>query len=173
MSEKWRPVEEFTGYDVSNEGRVRGWRKGYRGGFMKRPMPIMLSTQKDKDGYPTIRLSDGKRRKKQRVHSLVLKAFVGPRPEGENASHLNGNRMDNRSVNLVWESQKQNIARKKEHGTQQIGENGSSSKLTNKDVRSIRRLDSEGVNFIRLAEMFGVTRQNIGHIVNRSTWTHV
>ena len=51
------------------------------------------------------------------VHRLVLEAFVGPRPEGMVARHLNGDPGDNRLENLAWGTQSENNYDKVRHGT--------------------------------------------------------
>ena len=45
------------------------------------------------------------------VHHAVLLAWVGPRPEGCQCDHLNGNNVDNRCCNLQWVTQSENIKR--------------------------------------------------------------
>lgn len=42
-------------------------------------------------------------------HVWILEAFVGPRPEGAVARHLNDNPGDNRLENLQWGSQSDNM----------------------------------------------------------------
>lgn len=53
------------------------------------------------------------------------------------------------------------------------GEDQHNSKLTEEDVRAIRRLDSEGMHKETIAAQFGVTRTNVYYIVNRKSWRHV
>lgn len=47
------------------------------------------------------------------------------------------------------------------------------SKLTLEQVIEIHRLWREGVSMIKLAKMFGVTRQNIHHLLTGKTWGEV
>jgi len=47
------------------------------------------------------------------------------------------------------------------------------SKLTEDDVRETRRRFSSGATLGELAEVFGVSRDNIGLIVRRKAWRHV
>jgi len=46
-------------------------------------------------------------------------------------------------------------------------------KLTEKEVRRIRRLSKSGVSRKELRVKFGVTKSNIAFIVNRETWKHL
>lgn len=53
------------------------------------------------------------------------------------------------------------------------GSKNGCSKLTEDDVREIRRLKAEGVKQVRLAERFGVSTVAISLIVLRKKWVHV
>jgi HNH endonuclease len=53
------------------------------------------------------------------------------------------------------------------------GKSNTSSKLTESNVREIRRLRFEGVGRNELAERYGVTPVTVHNIVTRKTWTHV
>jgi hypothetical protein len=68
-------------------------------------------------GYLTVKMSKDGVAKTWRAHSLVLSAFVGPRPPGFITRHLNGKRDDNRLENLAWGTLKENSADSKRHGT--------------------------------------------------------
>lgn len=51
------------------------------------------------------------------VHSVVCAAFIGPRPDGLVARHVNGDARDNRLVNLEYGTPAQNTADSIRHGT--------------------------------------------------------
>ena len=48
-----------------------------------------------------------------------------------------------------------------------------SAKLTEEEVREIRKLAKKGINYPSLALKYGVGREVIGSIVNRKSWKHV
>lgn len=102
MSEQWLPVPGSPGYEVSDQGRVRG------------PSGI-LHQGRMKVGY--LRVSLGSRSARKPVHTLVLTAFVGPRPTGMEACHNNGDHTDNRLVNLRWDTRRENQRDRVRHGT--------------------------------------------------------
>lgn len=72
---------------------------------------------------------------------------------------------------LRWASQKENIADSFAHGTFALGEAHGRSKLTSEQAKFIfneRRMSRD-----ELAEIFGVSRQNISFIQRGITWRHV
>lgn len=109
-AEEWRPVPGFQGrYEVSDLGRIRSL---LRGGD---PRPI--SQRPGWNGYPSARLSVGDGRERGLyVHTLVMLAFVGPRPAGMETRHLNGDRTDARLVNLAYGTHSENMQDRLAHG---------------------------------------------------------
>jgi hypothetical protein len=114
--EVWLPVPRWEGlYEVSDYGRVRSLpRDGWPGGMVKpylnrkshpRLMVALVNGRRENGGreeYPT-------------VHRIVLEAFVGPRPDGMEACHNNGNACDNRLTNLRWDTKLSNAADRRKH----------------------------------------------------------
>lgn len=105
----WLPVVGYEGlYQVSDDGSLNT--KSRRGEWI----PRAICT--DKNGYRRVTLSlDGKKYCRL-VHHLVLEAFVGPRPEGHECRHLNGNPGDNRLENLQWGTSTENSFDVVRHG---------------------------------------------------------
>lgn len=105
MKEIWKKIEGWSGYSVSDLGRIR--QEVYI--KYKHTKPGILHL-KIRNRYPTVSLSGGNGNSKNKpVHQLVLEAFVGPRPKGMISRHLNDIKKDNRLSNLRWGTQKQNI----------------------------------------------------------------
>ena len=61
-------------------------------------------------------LSKKGRKKEERVHRLVLEAFVGPLPDGMVTRHLDGNPLNNHISNLQYGSQSENGLDTVRHG---------------------------------------------------------
>lgn len=102
------------------------------------------------------------------VHVLVAEAFIGPRPEGMDVRHLNGNPRDNRVTNLAYGTRSDNVRDCYRYG----GKNGR-GKLTADQVLEIRRLLRSGVGTADLAEKFGVCRRSIQSIRSGETFSYL
>ena len=123
--EQWRPVVGYEGlYEVSDQGqikRVEG-RVWNRRGFWITRKEGVLRPGTDSDGYLIVGLCKGGVRKTKKIHQQVLLAFVGSCPSGHQTRHLNGERKDNRLVNLSWGTHAENMADIERHGNRHRGE---------------------------------------------------
>lgn len=155
------PVPGYPRYLVTDHGQVWSTRSGK-----------FLKPTRDREGYLRVHLYPGG--KTMPVHRLVLLTFVGPCPEGYQTRHLNGESDDPRLRNLIWGTKEENRKDKIRHGTLHRGgakgERNHSAKLTEEQVREIRRLPH---SHRQLARMFGVSPRTIRNILRRTKWKHV
>jgi hypothetical protein len=170
--EEWRAIPGFPGYEVSDLGRVRSWKRF--GGFGKlptEPKPVVGSIHKA--GYPQVNLTvDGKKRYAF-VHRLVLETFVGPCPVGMECAHLNGVRSDARLSNLEWKTHADNELDKVRHGTVLRGSRHGCAVLDEYAVQALRIAAAAGMSHTTLAKLFMVDRTTVGLAVSGKTWSHV
>lgn len=115
-TECWRAIPGYEGsYEVSTFGRVRSLDRVDHRGYRRTGRPIFPSCSR---GYFRLGLSDAKgKRKSYGVHVLVLLAFVGPRPNGYEGCHFDGDPSNNRLSNLRWDSRSENQKDRARHGT--------------------------------------------------------
>lgn len=81
------------GYRVGDDGSVQVYRDGKWHELHKR-----MSRYGDWD----VRINRDGKRHMARVHKLVLRAFLGPRPRGYTPARRNGDPFDNRASNLFY-----------------------------------------------------------------------
>ena len=160
--EVWREIPGWEGkYLISNIGNVRS---NWFGKVSRK------TTYKDRDGYLRVNLYQKPRKACKLVSRLVLEVFVEPPKPNMEASHIDGNRQNNRVENLVWETRFENEQRKRIHGTIPRGERCGASVLTWVEVNSIRKERLSGVKLIVLASKYGVTPTTICGICKGKSW---
>lgn len=168
--EQWLGVPGFIGYEVSNLGRIRSF-KG-TGGRYNTPskIPRIIKSSPNSKGYPVHSFLNGKVRKTFTLHRLVAELFVPGKRQGVEVSHLDGDRLNCRADNLVWESHRENMLRQEAHETSPVGSRNARAKLSLSQVTEIERRASEGESFSALAKEFSVTYQTIRDIKIGKTW---
>lgn len=177
--EEWRPVvgyERF--YSVSSLGRVRTETK--RAWV---PKGHILAPNPRRRNYLSVGLQDERERKRHSLHAVVAAAFIGPRPEGMQINHKDGDPRNNRPENLEYCTCLQNIRHSIETGLkppgpyvrihQACGERIPWSRLTEREVRQIRGLARAGRGQSEIAREFSVSPSAIRKIIFRRSWKHV
>jgi hypothetical protein len=169
--EEWRSIKRFPAYQASSFGRIRRAAPDRRG----LGVGTVLAPRLGRAGYLLIGLlGPDHRQVTVTVHSVIADTFLGPRPSpAHEVAHNDGSRTNNAAGNLRWATRSENFADKHAHGTAATGERNPASKLTEADVREVRRLRDLGNSLRSIADRFGVSRVAVRHIVNRSTWSHV
>ena len=140
-----QPIVGYEGlYDVFSTGSVFSWpRRRSRGGLLRQGLS---------EGYPMVSLCKQGRHKSYKVHQLVLEAFDGLCPPGQECRHLDGNRLNNLwPLNLEWGTPSENGFDRTEHGT------NPSSKITDDQVAGAFQLWERGSLVSLIAVSLGVT----------------
>lgn len=109
MSEEvWKPIVGYERlYEVSNTGKVRSLNYNHTGKIRE------LKPRADGGGYLLVSLCKDGKVKTHKVHSLVMAAFVGPRPEGYDVNHIDERKTNNSLKNLEYCTRREN----NNHGT--------------------------------------------------------
>lgn len=105
MKEHWRDVVGFEGrYKVSDLGHVLS---RYTNPLTGNRKTIILKSAPNASGHMFVYLGRGNKRY---VHRLVLEAFVGPCPPGQECLHgPDHDPANNRLKNLRWGTRSQNM----------------------------------------------------------------
>ena len=154
MLELWKPVPLCGAYWVSSQGRVRKGKTLVTPNMRGRGEPKYLSVW--------LRLAPNQRIQKL-VHILVLETFVGPRPPGQQARHLDGATTNCSLANLKWGTPQENVADKKRHGTLW-------RKLSPAQVLELRARTWKRGEMVALAKKLGVSHSTISMLLSGKTW---
>lgn len=120
MTEMWRTIPSAPDYEVSDLGRVRSQLPATKD-RLRRICISGAGASSGQPGYPALSLQigePGSRRSVQRfVHHLVAEAFLGPRPDGMEIRHLDGNAHNSILSNLAYGTRSENVRDAVQHGT--------------------------------------------------------
>lgn len=163
MDETWKEIPG-TDYSVSNTGKVASMKKGWR----------VLKGSPSSDGYTCVDLCDGRGgRRSAKVHILVAEAFLGPRPTPKHeVNHMDGVRANPRVDNLEWVTRSGNQRHRFDvlkHGGN-VGETNGSAKVTEVEVREIRRRRAAGELLTTIAADFGIDQSTVSLIALGKKW---
>lgn len=166
MTEEWRDIPGYEGlYKISDMGRVEALPPARTKKSHARPDDAARGS------YQVVSLTKDGVRHVYRVHSLVMLAFAGRCPEGMEINHINGNKWDNRRVNLEYVTPKENMRHAVEVLGRAIGQ--AATKMNADTVRAMRQRYASGTPMKVLARYYDVAYGTVLGIVNRKTWKHV
>jgi len=168
-NEIWKNISVNSSYKISSYGKViRVWKNG-----KQKELKLFFNHK----GYLRATIMVNGKSKQFFVHRLVLEAFVGPCPKGFQTGHLDGKKDNNNINNLKWVSPKENQEHKKMHGTYLSGKTGPGAKLTEEQVRIIRKEyyfnGSRYGNCAELAKRFNVSKITISEAATGKTWKNL
>ena len=127
------------------------------------------------DGYPMLKVAG----KMVYAHRLAYELAVGQVPDELHVLHSCDNPRCINPAHLSPGTRSQNMKECSERGRARIpkpiklGEQNGAAKLTDVDVRSIRRLLHKGVTQQAIADRFAVTQRTISDIKLGKKWRHV
>lgn len=169
--EIWKPVVGLESmYKVSNMGRVASLRLGR-----------LIYVRTNPGGYQYVKLYLHKRTFVPMVHRVVLEAFVGPRPNGLQCRHLDGNKTNNALLNLCWGTPQENADDKRRivglrgeevpPRRQRRGSIKDRAPLTERTAREMRAKFRAAV--MSLATEYNVLPCHVWNVITRRAWKHL
>ena len=161
--EMWKKIKNFLDYEISCLGRIRSYRR-YSWGqiikprFWKSHSYLKVTLYRDFDS--------SRKRFELSLSHLMLENFVGPKPFGHEAHHIDGNMMKNSIQNLKWVTHSENCKESKrllimrqKHGSLKVEE-----------VWLIKKLLSHDIGVVFVSRMFNVTHGAISMIKHGKRW---
>jgi hypothetical protein len=125
----------------------------------------------DKNGYRRVSIWEPPDRLHLGLHVLVCKAFNGPPPfSGALVRHLDGDPLNNVASNLAWGTHRENAADARAHGTIARGRRNGHCRLTEEDVRGIRRALRSGSTQAAVGRPYGVNQSTVSKIARGERW---
>lgn len=173
-----KDIPNLDSYTVSEDGRV--FRKERiiktKNGKSWTIKEKELNLQTDSCGYKTVNLRKGDKRSRYSVHRLVALAFNPLKKHEEmQVNHIDGDKTNNHFTNLEWVTCKDNVKHAAEHGLRGnfVGEKNGGSKLSEKDVISIRNLWQSGKMQKEISAQFNITPATVSLIIRKKLWAHI
>ena len=96
-NENWVQIRDFPNYKISDFGRIRNNTTG-----------VILKPNLDGWGYPKVSLCSNGKKHTKKSHRLVAECFIENTDDKPEVNHKNGNKLDNRVVNLEWVTKSEN-----------------------------------------------------------------
>ncbi len=159
-----RRVPWASSYLISDRGELYSERFG---GRRRKIVPYI-----DKKGYAKFGITgdDGKRMLRG-AHQLVCEAFNGPRPEGLQCRHLDGDPSNNTPGNLRWGTAKENAADRKAHGRDRSPRPRVPHEIV-EGIKDVYFCENCNVTITRLAQALGLSREYVSDIINGKVRTN-
>jgi hypothetical protein len=172
-AEEWRFLPGTEAYAVSSHGRFKTFLlKGSKYGTRVVDGRLVDPFFAEHGGYPMVSLTyGGKPARPWGIHVLVALAFLGPRPEGTQVCHNDGNVLNSHVENLRYDTPTGNSLDREAHGTLPAKDRHWNTRLTPEIVSEIRRLGAlPGANHSQISRDFGLSRDYAGQIIKRRVW---
>ena len=166
-----KTITDFPNYAITKTGKV--WSKarirpGTRSGKIRGQW---LKSALMGSGYLGVTLCKNNKHFSCRIHSLVLETYIGRRPMKMQACHCNGDKHDNRLINLRWDTPLANMQDRDKHDKTARGERQGLSKLTKQKVCMIIYMWKTGLfSGKEIAKLYNITKYTVSDVVRRKTW---
>ena len=160
-NEIWKDIPGYEGlYQASTEGRVRSVSRFVRCGSEGKGQRfvegrVLRPGRYCKSGHVSVVLKKGC--PGVPVHQIIACTFLGPRPDGLDVCHNDGDPTNNRPSNLRYDTRTNNILDTYKNG-------GAWRKLTVAQVIEIRKGLAAGESGASLARRIGVSEQTVSKI---------
>ena len=149
---------EYKGFKVDTEGNVYG----KKGNILKGCI--------DRCGYKEVCLSLKGKQKSVLVHRLILKTFK-PCDNMNNldVNHINGDKLDNRLINLEWCTRSENIKHSYKNKLQDNATNqyGNFKVVSDEDIEKMKYLKGKGKTQKEIAKEVGFCVRTVRKYLNR------
>jgi hypothetical protein len=166
---QYKPVPENSNYIATDDGRVYNYKHCRWCNHMKHKLGYVFIGKFTINGKYKMAL----------LHQVIAHTFI-PKPNDKTElNHLDGNKKNNASNNLVWVTHKQNMSHAWETGLMENLRkcNGKkickgNAKLTQEQADEIRKQRANGVKVKDLCEQYNISYTPIYRLLKGETWNH-
>jgi len=174
--EIWKDIPNYEGlYQASTLGRikrVKRYNKG-RAGCKRLVNEKVLKFLLDRRGYYySIILFKNNHKRRISIHRLVALTFITNPSNKPQVNHINGNKKDNRAINLEWCTNSENQLHAYKIGLKVIpdGEINANSKLSNLEVEYIKELYNYGKTISEISKIKNIPIGRLRSIFYGQSW---
>jgi hypothetical protein len=154
-----KPIYNHTDFKCTDTGDIIGKRGNIMTGHI------------DRCGYREVCLSENGKAKSYLVHRLILSTFY-PRKDMDklDVNHLNGDKTDNRLINLEWCTRSDNIKHSYRNGLQKIVTNpkGTYKVLGVTELNKIYELYKRGFTDLEISKKVGCSRSLVSRKIREA-----
>lgn len=111
--------------------------------------------------------------KAKSAHRYSYELFKGEIPKNHEICHTCDNRRCVNPEHLFLGSKTENMQDALKKGRFSLGENHYQNKLSEKQVKEIRKEREKGRSYIDIGKEYGISQESVYDIVKRRTWKHV
>lgn len=171
----WKDIKGFEGYyQISDQGQVKSLERQITDsvGHIYIVRERIIKPWKAGRGYFAVTLSKNGKTKASYVHLLVAMAFISNPNNFPTINHINGNKLDNSVGNLEWVSYSYNNQHAYDIGLHKKGEEQYRAKLTEENVREIKRL-GKYATYQQIGDKYHVSQATIRDVLIGKTWKNI
>jgi len=168
-------LTEFNnGYYVSVYGDIYSfWDMGINSKIDMNNIPRKLKLNYNKyTGYYMVVLGRKHNKVGYNVHTIICRVYYGKKPKGKECSHLDGNKLNNKKKNLIYENHYNNTKRMIKHGTDTIGIKNKRAKVNKNQLYKIRLLLKQGKSGRYIANIYNFNEQIISKIKLKQSYKY-
>lgn len=157
-------IPTLNGFQITRQGIIRNKATG------KIKSQYIGST-----GYYMVSVSVNNKSKPKRVHRLLAATFKPNPKDLPEVNHKDGDKLNNALSNIEWTDHVGNMKHAFKTGlANNTGTKNGMCKLSEDQVRLIKKRLSEGISQYKIAKEIGViSRSAVMNIKNRNQWKHI